>query len=118
MKYNRILALLLAVITIAGCLAACNTGGGNVTTGTTDAASTESATESSTGGSNELAPFVDYVDQLKLDMSSPTKKAEVTMKQHIDGDTTHFFISNAEMDRGFIKARYLAVNTPESTGQI
>lgn len=130
MKYNRILALLLAVIMLAGCLAACNAGGSNSTTAETTVDATESDTttagaedesttaEETTNGEAALPEFVDYVDQLKLDMNSNTKKAEVTLKQHIDGDTTHFFIDTAEMERGFIKARYIAINTPESTGQI
>ena len=73
---------------------------------------------------------VDYVSQLKLDMTSETKKQEVTVRLFVDGDTTHFDpIANSqltpgytghEFDRsdGYIKARYLAVDTPESTGQI
>lgn len=61
---------------------------------------------------------VDYVAQLKLDMSSETLKQEVTVKQYIDGDTTHFIVPTTVMERGYIKARYLAINTPESTGKI
>ena len=61
---------------------------------------------------------VDYVDQLKLDMTSTTLKLEVTMKMHIDGDTTHFYVPTSISSDGVMKARYLAVNTPESTGRI
>ena len=61
---------------------------------------------------------VDYVSQLKLDMSSTTLKLEVTMKMHIDGDTTHFYVPTSISSDGVMKARYLAVNTPESTGRI
>ena len=64
-------------------------------------------------------PFVDYVSQLTLDMDSDTNKMEVTVKNYIDGDTTHFDDPNkAISDTGTIKARYLAINTPESTGRI
>ncbi|MBR4934114.1 MAG: hypothetical protein IKZ03_06615, partial [Clostridia bacterium] len=35
---------------------------------------------------------VNYVEQVKLDMNSSTMKQEVTMKMHIDGDTTHFYV--------------------------
>ncbi len=61
---------------------------------------------------------VDYVSQLKLDMTSETLKAEVTVKSYIDGDTTHFNIDPKLIEGGILKARYLAVNTPESTGKI
>lgn len=61
---------------------------------------------------------VDYAGQLELDMSSGTAKQEVTVKMFIDGDTTHFFVPDHVMPSGVLKARYLAVNTPESTGKI
>lgn len=61
---------------------------------------------------------VDYVDNTKLDMNSDTKKLEVTVKFHIDGDTTHFIVPKDIDVTGVMKARYLAVNTPESTGKI
>ena len=61
---------------------------------------------------------VDYVEELKLDMTSGTNKVEVKLKRHIDGDTTHFVDPIGLTVDGVIKARYLAVNTPESTGRI
>ena len=61
---------------------------------------------------------VDYADTLELDMTSETIKQEVTVKTFIDGDTTHFFVPDEVMANGVLKARYLAVNTPESTGKI
>lgn len=70
----------------------------------------------------ETPETVDYVTDLKLDMSTSTKKQEVTVRTYIDGDTTHFNPVGAtnEFDetQGYIKARYLAINTPESTGKI
>jgi len=70
-------------------------------------------------GGNEETPFVDYVSQLKLDMNSETNKMVVTVKTYVDGDTTHFNDPNNEIsDTGTIKARYIAINTPESTGRI
>ena len=56
---------------------------------------------------------VSLTDTLKLDMNTETKKDKVTVKSYIDGDTTHFNTSS-----GLLKGRYLAVNTPESTGKI
>ena len=61
---------------------------------------------------------VDYVSELKLDMNSETLKQEVTVKSFIDGDTTHFYVPKSVRDTGILKARYLAINTPESTGKI
>lgn len=65
-----------------------------------------------------LPEFVDYVNQLTLDMNSSTAKLEVTVKLFVDGDTTHFHVPQEISADGILKARYIAVNTPESTGQI
>ena len=63
---------------------------------------------------------IDYVDQLKLDLTSGRKTYEVKWgdRSHIDGDTTHFDVPRDFDSAGIVKARYLAVDTPESTGQI
>ena len=63
---------------------------------------------------------VDYVEQIKLDMNSSTLKLEVKWgdHSHIDGDTSHFEVDRNVDPAGLIKARYLAVDTPESTGEI
>ncbi len=61
---------------------------------------------------------IDYVSQLTLDMSSSTLKQEATVKNFIDGDTTHFHVPSSVSSTGVLKARYLAINTPESTGKI
>lgn len=60
----------------------------------------------------------DFVSELKLDLTSSTLKEEVTVKNYIDGDTTHFNVSKSVNETGVLKARYLAINTPESTGKI
>lgn len=67
--------------------------------------------------------FVDYVAKLTFDMNSDTKKLEVPLpvRQYIDGDTTHFDVPATyeyQFADGVFKARYLAVNTPESTSTI
>lgn len=61
---------------------------------------------------------VDYAGQITLDMDSETIKETVTVEAFIDGDTTHFNVPTTVVERGILKARYLAVNTPESTGKI
>lgn len=67
------------------------------------------------GGENT---FVDYVEQTKLDLNSNTKKLEVTVHAYIDGDTTHFNVPRDVAENGILKARYMGINTPESTGKI
>ena len=59
---------------------------------------------------------MDYAAAIKLNPASGCKQEEVTVKLFIDGDTVHF--NSKEMDTGVLKARFLAVNTPESTGKV
>ncbi len=61
---------------------------------------------------------VDIAGQVVLNLNSETAKQEVTVKTFIDGDTTHFFVPETVNETGVLKARYLAVNTPEITGKI
>ncbi len=71
--------------------------------------------------SNPTTPapeVVDYAGQLKLNMNSSTLKQEVTVKTFVDGDTVHFHVPTSVMADGVLKARFLAINTPESTGKI
>lgn len=67
---------------------------------------------------DEEAQHIDYAASVKLDMASSSLKQEVTVKAYIDGDTTHFYVDNSVIPSGILKARYLAINTPESTGKI
>lgn len=67
---------------------------------------------------NAKAETVDYVELLKLDMDSETVKQEVTVRNFVDGDTVHFNVPQSVMPSGVLKARFLALNTPESTGKI
>ena len=60
----------------------------------------------------------DYAGSVKLDMSTETAKQEVTVKQFVDGDTTHFHVPDSVFSTGVLKGRYAAINTPESTGKI
>ena len=61
---------------------------------------------------------VDYVEQTKLNESSGRLWQEVTVRYYIDGDTTHFYVPETVSASGIFKARYLGVDTPESTGVI
>ena len=90
-----------------------STNGGNSST---------NSSSTNNNSSSSSAPIVeqDYVANTKLDLdSTDTKKMEVvSVHAYIDGDTTHFEVPAGFNNRNILKARYLAVNTPESTGQI
>ena len=95
---KKFLAILLAVVSILG---------------TTMMASCGSNTDSSSSSSAPEVEFVDFASQLKLDMDSLSQKEEVTIKQCIDGDTTHFYFKSGKYPEaakrdGFFKARYAA----------
>ena len=91
-------------------LSGCNLFGGQPD-GTTENSSNNTGTESP-------GETVDYASLLKLDMSSETLKQVVTVKNYVDGDTTHFNVPQNVAEGGVLKARYLAIDTPESTGKI
>ena len=81
------------------------------------------STPAGPSGSPEVSPTapaesVDYVSSLRLDMNSSTAKVEVTVKTFVDGDTVHFYVPTDVVEDGVLKARFLAVNTPESTGKV
>lgn len=80
----------------------------------------ESTTEDSLNNTGTDSPgaTVDYASLLKLDMSSETLKQVVTVKNYVDGDTTHFNVPQNVAEGGVLKARYLAIDTPESTVKI
>ena len=82
---------------------------------------TNSSSENSENISSESSSekqFVDYASQLKLDTSSSRARAEATVKLHIDGDTVHFNVPEGVGIDGVLKARFLGVDTPESTGKV
>ncbi len=60
----------------------------------------------------------DFASEVTLNMNSETVKQKVTVSTFIDGDTTHFFVPTSICESGVLKARYIAINTPESTGKI
>lgn len=100
--YLRLMAMVCAVIMVVSLLAACKSGGGPG------------------DGSESGAPIEvrDYA-ALSFDPSSAaTAKQKVTVHAYIDGDTTHFNVPTSVSESGVLKARYLAVDTPESTGKI
>lgn len=98
---RKISALFLMLCLVLGMMAGC------VTTQPDQSESTSAHTNA-----------VDYVSQLKLDMSSSTAKLEAKVKTYVDGDTVHFEVDSSVIPGGVLKARFLAINTPESTGKM
>ena len=122
---SNLLVVALLIGALLGCLSACNvTGNENESdsSSTSTPVENESQETSSEGDPEEEtekpAEHIDFAGSVKLDMNSETLKQEVTVKAFIDGDTTHFYVPTSLMETGVIKARYLSVNTPESTGKI
>ena len=70
------------------------------------------------GAQAEMPELIDYVSYLEFNRASETVKAEATVKTFVDGDTVHFDVDEQICETGVLKARFLAVNTPESTGKI
>ncbi len=102
--YARMMALLLSMAVIVGCFAACGDPG--------------DSTDGSAADTSQAEEFVDHASAVKFDPNSGRASATVTVKTFVDGDTTHFNISDPSFAGGVLKARYLGINTPESTGQI
>ena len=60
---------------------------------------------------------IDYAVSVKPS-GADTAKQEVTVKSFVDGDTVHFFVPESIMPSGVLKARFIGIDTPESTGKI
>ena len=60
------------------------------------------------------APETDWASRITLDPDGDTAREAVEVRLFVDGDTTHFVTAGGRI----VKGRYLAVNTPESTGKI
>lgn len=99
-KFTKFTSVLVLICLVVGMFAGCQDG------------------TKSTEPTGEQLQVVDYVAQTKLNLDSNTLKQEVTVKSYIDGDTTHFNVPSSIDPDGVLKARYLCVNTPESTGKI
>ena len=126
----KLLVVAMLAANLLGCLSACNTvteeapsnidmEAPNVTETPTNESTenNESKPAETEKEADEFKP-VDLAGSIALDMTSNTLKQEVSVKTFIDGDTTHFHVPTSLMDTGVIKVRYLAINTPESTGKI
>lgn len=142
-KLSKLLIILVVLAMFAGCFTACdmvnsilgnddvNNGDVNEEPGVNDDASNNGGDNGGDNGGEQkpddqkpddkVEPeFVDYVAQLKFNPNSGRVWAKVKVHSYIDGDTTHFdTVDGTVIGNGdYIKARYLAINTPESTGII
>ncbi len=104
-----------------------NQGGGTSTGGNSEGGGTSTGGNTEGGGttdpnvpiSNPDEDPIDYAGLATLKTTGNTSVyMEVTVKLFIDGDTTHFNVPTTFSSDGTLKARYLGVNTPESTGKI
>jgi micrococcal nuclease len=109
---------LMAFIVAAGCFAACRIDPGGKDPVTT---SDPEAIDESKWVYVRDSSLPDFATMVTLDDSNieadfeKTGKGLVTLEQHIDGDTVHFWnYSHTEV----IKARFIAIDTPESTGRV
>ncbi len=89
---------------------------GAVSVGVNETLFAAAETETQEIVSTESEP-IDYAGQATLDLSADSQTMEVSVKTFIDGDTTHFNAPGFNADN-LLKARYMAVNTPESTGKL
>ncbi len=111
-RFTKVFAVLLALSALLSSLIACDV---NVNVNETD---TQHDTTAGTSADTTPAEFVDYAADHKFDPNSGRAYVEATVHLYVDGDTTHFNVPAGTVDTGVLKARYLGINTPESTGQI
>lgn len=110
MKHSfRLFVLILSFLMVLSAVTGC----AGTTPEDTQAEPTNAATTEAT-----LPEKVDHAAKVELNMNSETLKAEATVKTYIDGDTVHFNVEDSFFPGGVLKARFLAINTPESTGKI
>lgn len=117
------LAPALALIILALCIFGCTPqkdNGALPTPAQTDAAQTapvSSMPEAAPSPAAAASESIDYASSVKPS-GADTAKQEVTVKSFVDGDTVHFFVPESIMPSGVLKARFIGIDTPESTGKI
>lgn len=112
--FVKLICLLVLVCMMISVFAGCNAAGNDGTTPPTGDTQATDATKETEGTIDE----VDYAAYCKLDLSSETAKTEATVESFVDGDTTWFHVDSDIVGTSLLKARYISINTPESTGTI
>ena len=124
---KRIISTLLAIAMMASAvtlLAACDKGDASTDESgsvTESESSSSSVTESESESESEPGVIdpVDYAASVQPGEDGVSVKQIVkSVNNYIDGDTTHFDVDIPINGKNLAKARYLAVDTPESTGKI
>lgn len=88
-----------------------------VQTGAAQTAPVSSAPEAAPSPAAAASESIDYAASVKPS-GADTAKQEVTVKSFVDGDTVHFLVPESIMPSGVLKARFIGIDTPESTGKI
>ncbi|MBQ7364020.1 MAG: thermonuclease family protein [Clostridia bacterium] len=121
---KRSLLFLLILVVAVTVLAACG-GDGDTTHQTTASITTDTpvvtttSVTTTTPETTKVHVHIDYAATVVPgDDSVSVKQVVKDVKSYIDGDTTHFNVKELVNGKDVVKARYLAVNTPESTGKI
>ncbi len=123
--YYKILTVFAAaVVVFAFTLTSCQKKPAETTGTDTAATTTDNETPDENDGVWEYtrdASLPDYATQIQFSASGldsdfdKTGRGRVTVEQYIDGDTVHFY-NNSRTE--IIKVRFLAIDTPESTGKV
>ena len=118
----KLLAVLAAaVIVFSFTLTACQKTPVETTDAVTDAVTDSPDEDEGVWDYTRDASLPDYATQIKFSASGldsdfdKTGRGRVTVEQYIDGDTVHFW-NNSKTE--IIKVRFLAIDTPESTGKV
>lgn len=117
------LAPALALIILALCIFGCTPQKDKdalptpVQTDAEQTAPISSAPEAAPSPAAAASESIDYAASVKPS-GADTAKQEVTVKSFVDGDTVHFFVPESIMPSGVLKARFIGIDTPESTGKI
>lgn len=133
-KISKIFSIIVCVLFFSTCLLACAkdkpnddeqnpsediTPGGDVTPGENTNQGNKLEYKPVDAPVEEEVGEFDFARKVTLSPDTNTVKYNVKVKSYIDGDTTHFYLPNGNsLEEEFVKARYLGVNTPESTGKI
>ncbi len=117
------LAPALALIILALCIFGCTPQKDKdalptpVQTDAVQTAPVSSAPEAAPSPAASASESIDYAASVKPS-GADTAKQEVTVKSFVDGDTVHFLVPESIMPSGVLKARFIGIDTPESTGKI
>lgn len=114
--FNKVIKLLLIALLLLPIFACQFPSGDGTTDGGNDGGWTEGVFD------HQHDPnLIDYSTQVTLNQTdldtdfNVTGRGYVTVETHIDGDTVHFY-NNSKTE--LLKVRFIAVDTPESTGKI